>query len=154
MIRNYLAALLPGLILLVASLQAALDDQTVDQTEAGQLLALLAGVITTYLVPLLRGRWAGGLKTGAAILAAIATLILPLILGFTPQDLVIVIYAALSALATEIGAKVREDGQRDGRHEAKPVTVNITAAPGTSESALAAEVLRAQKEQATLGARR
>ncbi|OOB90279.1 hypothetical protein [Rathayibacter sp. VKM Ac-2630] len=154
MIQKYLAALLPGFILIFGALQTALADERIDDVEAGQLLALVAGAITTFGVPLLKGRWAGGLKTGAAILASVATLIIPLVLGFTWQSLVIAILAALSALATEIGVQVREDGQRQGRHEAEPVTINVTAAPGTSESALAAAVVRSQKERDALGARR
>jgi hypothetical protein len=107
MFRKYAAAILPALIVLFGALQTALADNVVDQVEAGQLLALVAGLITTYFVPLLSGRRAGLLKTGAAVLAAIATLILPLIFGFTWQALVIVALAALNAIATEIGVQSR-----------------------------------------------
>lgn len=107
MLRKYAAAILPALIILLGALQTALADNVIDQLEAGQLLALVAGVITTYFVPLLEGRWAGGLKTGAAVLAAVATLILPLVFGFTWQALVIVALAALNAIATEIGVQSR-----------------------------------------------
>ncbi|MFF8187746.1 hypothetical protein ACF044_10860 [Microbacterium sp. NPDC016588] len=105
--KNYLAALLPGIIILFGGLQTALADERIDAVEGGQLLALTAGVLLTYVVPLVQGRWAGLLKTGSAILAAVATLIIPLLLGFTWQALVIFALAALSALATEIGVQVR-----------------------------------------------
>jgi len=107
MFRKYAAAILPALIILLGALQTALADNIIDQVEAGQLLALVAGVITTYFVPLVDGRWSGLLKTGAAVLAAIATMILPLIFGFTWQALVIVALAALNAIATEIGVQSR-----------------------------------------------
>jgi hypothetical protein len=108
--KKYLAALLPGFIILFGGLQTALADDRINDIEGGQLLALTAGVIVTFVVPVVDGRWRGLFKTGAAIFAAVATLIIPLILGFTWQSLVIFALAALSALATEIGVQVRADG--------------------------------------------
>lgn len=106
--KKYLAALLPGFIILFGGLQTALADDRIDAVEGGQLIALTAGVLITFVVPIVDGRWAGLLKTGAAMVAAVATLIIPLFLGFSWQALVIVALAALSALATEIGVQVRE----------------------------------------------
>lgn len=107
MLRQYAAAILPAIIILLGALQTALADGIVDVTEGGQLIALTAGVGGTFGVRLVEGRWAGLLKTGCAILAAIATLIIPLVLGFSWQALVIVALAALQALATEIGVQWR-----------------------------------------------
>ncbi|PPH99740.1 hypothetical protein C5C95_06245 [Rathayibacter sp. AY1B7] len=154
MLDRYLAALLPAAILLFGGLQTALSDERIDGTEAGQLLALFAGLAITYAVPLAKGAWAGLFKTGFAILAAIATLIVPLITGFTWQSLVIVVLAALSALATEIGVNARQDSTRQGRHEATTAPVVITTTDAGLESALAAVDKRARKERDTLGARR
>lgn len=105
--KRYLAALLPGFIILFGGLQTSLADDRIDAVEGGQMIALTAGVLITFVVPIVDGRWAGLLKTGAAMVAAVATLIIPLILGFSWQALVIVALAALSALATEIGVQVR-----------------------------------------------
>jgi|GEM_PF-3425753 len=107
MLRTYAAAILPAIIILLGALQTALADGIVDATEGGQLIALTAGVVGTYIVRLVDGRWAGALKTGTAILAAIATLVIPLVMGFTPEALVMVALAGLQALATEIGVQVR-----------------------------------------------
>jgi hypothetical protein len=153
-IQKYLAALLPAAILLFGGLQTALSDERIDGTEAGQLLALFAGLAITYAVPLARGAWAGLFKTGFAILAAVATLVVPLITGFTWQSLIIVILAALSALATEIGVNARQDAEYKGRHEATPAPVIITTPGSDLESALEAVDKRARKERDTLGARR
>lgn len=117
--KKYLAALLPGIIILFGGLQTALADERIDSVEGGQLLALTAGIIVTFVVPIVDGRWAGLFKTGAAIFAAVATLIIPLVLGFSWQSLVIFALAALSALATEIGVQVRaaapiDAGSADG----------------------------------------
>lgn len=116
MIRNYLAAILPAIILLFGALQTALADEHIDGTEGGQLLALAAGLVGSYGLKVVSGRWAGLLKTGSAILAAVATLIIPLVTGFTWEALVILCLAAFSALATEIGVEVRAAAQ--GRHAA------------------------------------
>jgi hypothetical protein len=106
-LRTYLAALLPAAIILLGALQVALTDNVIDQVEAGQLIVAAAGVVTTYLVPLFGGIWAGLFKTGAATLAAVGTLIIPLVFGFSWAALVIVALTALQAIATEIGVQVR-----------------------------------------------
>lgn len=107
--RKYAAALLPAVIVLLGALQTALADNVIDATEGGQLIALLAGVGLTYFVPLLAGVWAGALKTGFAALAAIATLIIPFITGFSWQALVIIFLAVLQAIATQIGVAARTE---------------------------------------------
>lgn len=107
--RKYAAALLPAIIVLLGALQTALADSRIDETEGGQLLVLVAGVGVTYFVPIVHGWWAGALKTGFAVLAAIATLIIPFITGFSWQALVIIALAALQAIATEIGVNARTE---------------------------------------------
>jgi hypothetical protein len=128
MLRKYAAAILPAIIILLGALQTALADGIVDVTEGGQLIALTAGVGGTYLVRLVDGPWAGALKTGSAILAAIATLIIPLVLGFSWQALVIVALAALQVLATEIGVQYRTAPLDAGTVAAGEVAV-ITSLP-------------------------
>jgi hypothetical protein len=105
--RTYAAALLPAAIVLLGALQTALADNLIDATEAGQLIALFAGVGATYFVPLAGGAWAGLFKTGFAALAAVATLIIPFFTEFTWQALVIFALAILQAIATEIGVNAR-----------------------------------------------
>lgn len=107
-LRKYAAALLPAGVILFGAVQTAIADGRVTNEEGGQLIALVAGLVVTYLVPLVGGRWAGLLKTGSAILAAVATLIIPLIAGFSWTSLLIVAIAVLNALATEIGVNVRK----------------------------------------------
>lgn len=138
--KKYAAALLPGFIILFGGLQTALADDRIDSIEGGQLLALTAGVLVTFVVPVVDGRWRGLFKTGSAIFAAVATLIIPLVLGFTWQSLVIFALAALSALATEIGVQVRSEPIDAG--EATPGTVlNITTAQDPGR--VATEIRRA-----------
>lgn len=107
---KYAAALLPAAVILLGALQTAIADGTVSDTEGGQLIALVAGVVFTFIVPLVKGsRWAGMLKTGAAVLAAVATLIIPLFTGITPTSLIVFAIAVLNAIATQIGVDMRKD---------------------------------------------
>ena len=129
--KKYLAALLPGIIILFGGLQTALADERIDATEGSQLLALTAGVLLTYVVPVVDTRWRGMFKTGSAIFAAVATLIIPLLLGFTWQSLVIFALAALSALATEIGVRVRTD---EAERAPTPAATNYYTGPADPTS--------------------
>ena len=125
MLRKYAAALLPAIIILLGALQTALADNTISRVEASQLIVLVAGVVATYFVPLAKGAWAGALKTSMAILAAIATLLVALIIDFTWQALIIVALAGLQVLATEIGVHVRTDAP----HSLDPVSNGLGTLP-------------------------
>lgn len=106
--RTYAAALLPAVITLLGALQLAIADNIIDETEAGQLIVTFAGVVITYLVPVFDGKWRGLFKTGFSVLAAVGTLIVPLVTGFTWTALVIFGLALLNAVATEIGVQIRD----------------------------------------------
>jgi len=117
MLKKYAAALLPALVILLGALQLAIADGLIDETEGGQLIALVAGLVLTYVLPIVENaRWKGALKTGAAIAAAAAALVIPLITGFTLEGLLIFAIAVISALATDIGVELRTDPA--GRHAA------------------------------------
>lgn len=105
---KYAAALLSALIIIVTAL-AAIEVYTVDAI--AQIIVLAAGTITTYFVPLVDRRWAGMLKTGAALVAALAAALAPLIVSgtYTPQALLVVVLAGLNVLAVELGVNVRQD---------------------------------------------
>lgn len=109
MIQKYLAAIVPILTAAAVFLQSAFKDEILDAAEVWQLVALVAGAVITFLVPLLPGKWAGGLKTGAAILAALATALVPFALQgtITPEQWMVVILAVLSALGVEVGVQAR-----------------------------------------------
>lgn len=109
MIQKYGAALISIALVAFAFLKTALSD-SLDAAEVAQLVALTAGAVTVYLVPLLGGVWAGGLKTGAAIIAAAATAIVPFVLqgNITPEQWTIVALAVLNALGVEVGVAARK----------------------------------------------
>lgn len=108
--QKYAAALLPGVVTLLTALQVMYGDQRFDLTERGQLIVLVAGLLLTYVLPLLsKFKWAGALKTGAAILAAVGTLIIPTF--FTHFDggaILVFLLAVVNALGTEIGVQMRK----------------------------------------------
>lgn len=120
MFQKYAAALISIALVAFAFLKTALADE-LDYAEVAQLVALVAGAVITFFVPLLSGPWAGGLKTGAAIVAAAATAIVPFALqgGITAEQLTIVVLAVLNALGVEVGVSAR-----------KSVIDAGTAAPG------------------------
>lgn len=105
--RKYLAALLSVAIVILTAL-AAVEVYTVDAIAQIAILAL--GTITTYFVPLLNGRWAGILKTGAALLAALIAAAAPLVIAgtYSPQAVLVVVLAGLNVLAVEVGVNVRK----------------------------------------------
>lgn len=109
--QRYAAALLPGVGVLLTALQVMYGDNRFDETERGQLIVLVAGLVLTYVLPLLKKfKWASVLKTGASVLAAIGTLIIPTFFtGFTGNTLLIFLIALVNALATEIGVQMRTD---------------------------------------------
>ena len=108
MIQKYGAALISIALVAFGFLKTAFADN-LDAAEVWQLVALVAGAALTFLVPLVRGKWAGLLKTGAAALAAAATAIVPFALqGYlTPEQWTIVILAVLTALGVEVGVQAR-----------------------------------------------
>jgi hypothetical protein len=110
LIQKYGAALLPALATLLTTFQLFRQDGVIDETERGQFLILIAGLIVTYAVPLVKGRWAGALKTGAQLVAAVGMLVFPLISGgFETDALIVFALALVNALLTEIGVQARTD---------------------------------------------
>ena len=108
--NKYAAALLSIAIVILTAF-VALPAEQVTPAAIVQLALLGIGAIVTYLVPLATGRWTGILKTGAAIVAAILTAVLPFVLTghITSTQIVIVVLAALNALAVEVGVQLRKD---------------------------------------------
>lgn len=113
LLQKYATPLLSLVVVMVTAITAALSEPVTD-TVIWQLVALFAGSVVTFFVPLLDNAWAGGLKTGAAILAAIATAVVPFSLNgghLTGPEILTVVLAAFKALATEIGVQIRTEPQ-------------------------------------------
>jgi hypothetical protein len=110
MIQKYIAAIVPILTAAAVFLQSAFNDELLDASEVWQLVALVAGAIAIYLLPLMPGKWAGAAKTGAAIVAALATAVVPYALQghLTPEQIMVVAIAVLNALGVEVGVQARK----------------------------------------------
>lgn len=115
MFQKYAAALISIALVAFAFLQTAFaGDDSLDPAEVWQLVALVAGAIATFALPLVPIRWAGALKTGAAVVAALATAILPFAMqgSLTLEQITIVVLAVLNALGVEVGVQARTDENR------------------------------------------
>ena len=128
MIQKYLAALLSIALVVVTAFVAIPADQ-ITPTSVGQLAVLALGAVVTFLVPLLQGPWAAGLKTGSAVLAAIILAALPFFTqGYiTPTQIAIVVLAALNALAVQVGVDIRTDASKARHAAVSNITINRPA---------------------------
>lgn len=124
MFQKYAAALISIALVAFAFLKTALADE-LDAAEVWQLVALVAGAITTFMLPLVNGPWAGALKTGSAVVVALATAVVPFALQgtITSEQLTIVALAVLNALGVQVGVDARKTAisDRAGTHQ----TINL-----------------------------
>ena len=110
--NEFQAAILGAIVTLVFAMQTAMGDGF-SQVEGWNFLALAAGVIVTYLAPLLKSKWASALKIGGAVLAAIAIAIVAVVdtanggPGWNAESMVAVVFAGLNALAAAVGVNQR-----------------------------------------------
>lgn len=127
MIHKYGAALISIALVAFAFLQTAFGDEKLDPAETWQLVALVAGAVATFFLPLVPAKWSGALKTGAAALAALATAVVPFALqgGLTMQQLVIVGLAVLNTLGVELGVQARTSALDAGTYvPGQPVDIS------------------------------
>lgn len=141
LVAKYAPALLPMAIALVGGLQVAMADNDFTAQEVWQFVALAAGAIVTWAVPLLDARWAGALKVAANVLAAVAVLLADMLtngsITWNATTIIFVSMAALQALSAEIGVGIRLDAVKpvlDAR-EAGVVPVITTVDPKAVQAA-------------------
>lgn len=107
--QKYAAVLLPFLILVVGASQTILADPT-NWSSNITFGIVVVGAVVTYLLRLVPLKWQGALKTGAAIVTAVLSAVLPFVLpgGFVPDvNLPVVFVAVLNAIAVELGVQIR-----------------------------------------------
>jgi len=139
MSARYAAAFLPLAVLVLGVLDAA---QRAGGSLFGwqtiiQLVILLATTGASFWLPLVPGRWAGALKTGAAIVGAVASALVATIPDggqFTTATLILFLTAAVKAVATEIGVQIRTDTAKTAHAAITFGTNNVTPAVGTAEA--------------------
>lgn len=109
-LQKYAAALLPFLVVIVTAFQATLGDG-VTRVEALQLAGIVAANVIVFIVPLLGGAWAAGLKVGFAVLGALAAAAVPIAYNaWNGETITILVLAGLNALAVQLGVSIRVSG--------------------------------------------
>lgn len=111
---KYTTAILTLAIVVIAGFQSALVGG-ISEVEAFQFAALVVGAVVTYFAPLLISSWAAALKVLGAVAGAVLAAVPPIIdtanggQGFTPEAIVMLIFAGIMALAAQFGVDVRID---------------------------------------------
>lgn len=130
-LNKYATAILQFVLILVASVQAALTDG-VSTVEVWQLAAIGVANVGTYFVPLLKTNWVGLGKTGVAVAGAIIAAIIPIALdAWTTESFLLVVLAGLNALAAQAGVGIRVDST--AAQIADPTVANVV--PETVDAA-------------------
>lgn len=110
-LQKYFAALLSITIVVLTALLAIPSGQ-INGPAIVQLVAVGIAAIVTYLSPLVNIKWKGILKTGAAMIAAVISVLYPLLIthgAVTPIEIAMMVLAALNALGVEVGVQIRTD---------------------------------------------
>ena len=128
---KYATALLSFLTVLSTPISAFMTGP-ISWVAFWQLVSLVVGAVVAYLVPLADAAWQGWLKTGFAILGAIATAVIPLVTQhWTPASIVIVVMAVVNALVTELGVQIRTDTQLKATAAVQAAANVVTVAPSS-----------------------
>ncbi|MGU3409104.1 hypothetical protein ACLBWP_03270 [Microbacterium sp. M1A1_1b] len=121
---RYLAALLPLGVLVLGIFDAAQRTGTnlLGWQTITQLVILLATTGAAFWLPLIPGKWAGALKTGAAIVGAIASALIAAVPDghFTTATLILFLTAALKAVAVQVGVSIRVNDEIIAQKDSTP----------------------------------
>lgn len=113
---RYASAVLPLAVLILGIFDAAQRSGTslLGWQTILQLIILLATTGASFWLPLISGPWAGALKTGAAIVGAIASALIATIPDghFTTATLILFLTAAVKAVAVQLGVSIRTDAAK------------------------------------------
>lgn len=112
-LNKYIVALLQIAIVGLTAF-TVIPTEELNPTSLTQLGIMVGGAVVTYLVPLLQSDnplVAGLVKTGVAVITAIATALIPYFSTgtLTLTQWGIVALAAVNALATQVGVDIRKD---------------------------------------------
>lgn len=107
--KRFAASLLPFLVLVLTAFTVIPETAYVEPATWIQFASLVVANAVALLVPLADGKWRGLYKTGGTIVVAILGAVLTFLIQgeFTVANVVLVVIAGLSALASEIGVQVR-----------------------------------------------
>lgn len=146
---KYLVAFVGIAAAILTALQTSIVGG-ITPTEAWQLAAVIAGVGISIAVPLVRGPWAGALKTGFAVLGAIGATVAPFFVDGalpSPEQWVTVGIAVVNAIGIQVGVSIRTDEVKkagailDAGTAVPGVPVNVSSLPTEAATAKAIETL-------------
>jgi hypothetical protein len=115
-LTRYASSLLPLAVAVLGVLDAAQRSGTalLGWQTLTQLALLILTTGAAYWLPLVPGRWAGVLKTGAAVLGAILSALIAVVPDghFTQATLILFLTAAFKAVAVQLGVSIRTDAAK------------------------------------------
>lgn len=110
-----------------------------------QLILLVATTGAAYWLPLVPGKWAGALKTGAAIVGAIASALIATVPDghFTSATWILFLTAAFKAVAVQLGVTIRVDAAKviDAGSTSDPGVPSITSLAAPAAALTAADLV-------------
>jgi hypothetical protein len=108
--QKYATAIFSLAVLVLGAVQAAAAAGFTD-TEIWQITALGIGGVITFVVPIVKGKWGGVLKTGFSILGAAGALVVPYFIdqNITTEGLLLVVIGVINVFATQLGVIIRKD---------------------------------------------
>lgn len=109
--KKYFAALISVAIVVLTALLAVPTGE-IQGAAIAQLVAIGAGAVATYFLPLVDISWRGVLKTGAAAIAAVVSILVPILEAHgipNSTQVALMVLAVVNALGVEIGVNIRTD---------------------------------------------
>lgn len=147
-LTRYATALLPLGVAVFGVLDAAQKTGTglIGWQTILQLIILVATTGAAYWLPLVPGKWAGALKTGAAIVGAIASALIATVPDghFTSATWILFLTAAFKAVAVQLGVTIRVDAAKviDAGSTSDPGVPSITSVAAPTPTLTAADLVR------------
>lgn len=145
-VNRYMAAILSAVSVILTAV-ISIPAGMITGAAIVQLVALGASAINTYLSPLLNIKWRGVLKTGGAIIAAVISVLYPIIdAGGIPNStqIALMVLAVVNVILVQVGVDIRLDTAAQIPADRTPIVASLDNAT--------AEALTASATSSTLAA--
>lgn len=151
-ITRYAPSLLPLAVLVLGVFDAAQKAGTslLSWQTITQLILLLATTGVAFWLKLVPGKWAGALKTGAAIVGAIVSALVAVVPDghFTQATWILFLTAAVKAIAVQVGVSIRVDAAKviDAGATSDPGVPSITSVPAAVPALTVADLVHPEPD--------
>lgn len=111
-LKDNLAGVFSFIVVILTAVQGL---QTFTAVSIAQLVVMIGSSAVLIIVPLVKAKWAGALKTGLDLLGAITIVLIPFIAlwshgaPITREAVIIIIIAVVKVLGTEFAVQIRTD---------------------------------------------